>query len=303
MNGAHGYHLFRASVQMFGRNPGALDTTEWAAAQAMADKTHVLETRVLAADEARAVAVSPGTVVAARDALAARFDNSGAFHGALAAAGLDEGALLTALERQLRADAVLESVAAGTPDPAEADIAAFYQANLARFRTPERRQARHILITINADFPENRPGAARRRMAAIQARLLAVPADQAVAAFAREAAAHSECPTALQGGALGAVRPGQLAPGLDAAVFALSPGQISDVVETEFGLHLARCDSLLAEAVVPLDAARPRIAKALKAALREQHLRLWLLRNGPHRDGPPRPLPHGKQERDRPCPP
>ena len=48
------------------------------------------------------------------------------------------------------------------------------------------------------------------------------PAAGSSARFADLASRHSECPTALEGGRLGEVVPGQLFPSLDAALFALA---------------------------------------------------------------------------------
>jgi len=59
--------------------------------------------------------------------------------------------------------------------------------------------------------------------------------------FADLALKHSECPTALQGGVLGIVPRGKLYPELDAVLFSLKVGAVSDIVESEIGFHLLLC--------------------------------------------------------------
>src|SRR5690606_16020242 len=178
----------------------------------------------------------PGAVDEVFDNIAARYDDPAAFADALAEAGLDPAALREALARKLHVDAVMAHVGARVPavDATEAEI--FYYTHLERFRTPERRTARHILVTINEDIPDNQRDAASARIGAIAARLALRPER-----FAEQALKHSECPTAMHGGLLGDVIRGQLYPELETALFALPEGGCSAVVESELGLHLLRC--------------------------------------------------------------
>ena len=58
--------------------------------------------------------------------------------------------------------------------------------------------------------------------------------------FAELAKAHSNGPSAPQGGLLGSFTRGQMVPEFDKAVFALKPGEVSGIVETPFGFHLIK---------------------------------------------------------------
>lgn len=55
--------------------------------------------------------------------------------------------------------------------------------------------------------------------------------------FAELAEAHSECPTASQGGDLGLFTSGQMPPAMDEVFFAEQPG-IYGPVRTEWGFHI-----------------------------------------------------------------
>lgn len=56
--------------------------------------------------------------------------------------------------------------------------------------------------------------------------------------FAQLAAKYSECTSAKSGGDLGEFGPGQMQEPFERATFALKVGSISELVETESGVHI-----------------------------------------------------------------
>ena len=102
----------------------------------------------------------------------------------------------------------------------------------------EKIHTRHILIRYagakNADDDVERTKEAAQVMAT-EIRQAAVADGADFEALARE---RSEDASASSGGDLGEVGRGRLAPEYEAAAFALQPGQVSPVVETEFGYHI-----------------------------------------------------------------
>ena len=99
----------------------------------------------------------------------------------------------------------MERVAARHIQVDEIDLRLYYELHRGCFTSPERRTARHILITLNDRFEENRRDRVLARMQRLRERLGGRPS--AVARhFPDLARRHSECPTALEGGRLGEVR-------------------------------------------------------------------------------------------------
>lgn len=56
--------------------------------------------------------------------------------------------------------------------------------------------------------------------------------------FAEAASEYSDCPSGSDGGALGVFGRGAMVPAFEQAAFALEVGEMSGVVETQFGYHL-----------------------------------------------------------------
>ena len=136
------------------------------------------------------------------------------------------------IETGLRFESLLSRHTGEVSTPTEQEIAAFYDTNRSRFQQPERVHARHILISVGKDDTPEQKAEKRARAAKIRTDLVA-GAD-----FAATASQASDCPSKQQGGDLGFFGRGMMVPAFESAAFALKVGELSDVVETDFGYHL-----------------------------------------------------------------
>lgn len=267
----YAYHLLRGALQKFHKPVQELDEDQYRQARTLADKTCALESIVLASPEACDVVIPQDKVNEAVDEVKGRYDDETAFKQDLAANGLDEDVLRSALYRELMFDAVLNRITSKTPSVSDIDVQIFYQLHKDRFTKPEKRKARHILITINPEFEDNSRDNARRRINAIVEKLQRSPSR-----FEALAKRHSECPTAVEGGRLGDLVPGTLYPELDEALFEMQEGEISGVIETEIGFHILWCEKIFKSVTVPLSRAKPRIEQLLQDRQRKACQKAWL---------------------------
>src|SRR5690606_29202810 len=105
---------------------------------------------------------------------------------------------------------------------------------------PECRIARHILVGVPPEAPEHEKAAAREKIEKALARL------RKGESFDKVAREVSEDPgSARDGGSLGCVPKGRMVKPFEDALFALSAGQLSDIVETRYGLHIIKVESVL----------------------------------------------------------
>ncbi|MGC9327114.1 MAG: peptidylprolyl isomerase [Candidatus Hinthialibacter sp.] len=116
------------------------------------------------------------------------------------------------------------------------DVRDFYHQNLKMFRHPSRVRVSHIFIAAPKTDPADKREQARARIEQIRQMIGGEPA-KTFAALARE---HSQDQvSAVRGGDLGFItQEANLLKGFKTAAFALSEGQVSDVVETEAGYHI-----------------------------------------------------------------
>lgn len=158
------------------------------------------------------------------------------------------------------ADAVARQVAV-TDD----EIAAVYNKNQARFGTPEERTVSHILINSPKSATPAAAATAMQKATAVLAEVRKAPAD-----FAKIAKAESQdTGSAELGGELGSFQKGaktELPPAVEAAMNKLKEGEISDVVQSEYGYHIVKVTSVKPASQKTLAEAHDAIATELKTA-------------------------------------
>lgn len=265
------YHLLRNALDGYHKNLSQLDPNEYRQVMRKANKSYELESLVISAPEAEGLVISEQQLDQSVSEVVSRYESREVFERDLEANGLDEPGLRKALYRELMFDSVMQRVAAKSADVNELDVHLFYEMHHERFHTPEVRVARHILITINPDYPENTRDAARERIMQVSEKLA-----NRTNRFGEFAKRYSECPSAMEGGKLGELTRGQLYESLDATLFGMQAEEISRPVESELGFHLLYCEKIKPAKKVPLTKAAPRIRELLQERHRRNCQKAWL---------------------------
>jgi peptidyl-prolyl cis-trans isomerase D len=134
----------------------------------------------------------------------------------------------------------------------------FYDQHPDRFRQPERTRARHVLLRLAPDAPEEEQARVRERA---EAALERIEGGEDFAAVAGEL---SEDPGSKdQGGDLGFFARGQMVPAFEEVAFSLEPGKTSGLVKTDFGYHVIRVEERKAAEERSFDEAAREIAEEL----------------------------------------
>lgn len=154
----------------------------------------------------------------------------------------------------------LDDVTSQVPPVVEAEVRAYYEQNKSRFGQDEQRRASHILLTAGDGGTAKDKAGARKKAEELLARLRAAPGE-----FDKLARENSKDPgSAAQGGDLGWFGRGMMVKPFEDAAFALKDGQISDIVESDFGFHIIRLTGTRGAQAKPFEEVRAQIEADLK---------------------------------------
>lgn len=143
----------------------------------------------------------------------------------------------------------------------EADVKSYYEQNVARLSGKEERRASHILINAPKEM-----AAADRQKARARAEELLAQVRKAPESFADVARKNSQdTGSASNGGDLDFFGRGAMVKAFEDAVFALKKGEISDVVESDFGFHIIKLTDLKSPKPKTFEELRAGIEADLKA--------------------------------------
>jgi peptidyl-prolyl cis-trans isomerase C len=187
----------------------------------------------------------------------AQFGSRDEFLAALEEQGFTE----ERLREEIRTGMIIESVFETEIDLESAvtdeEIEEFYTENPAYFEKPESLTASHIIITVEPADSDEAKREAKEKIEAIRQEIV----DGAD--FAAVAMEKSEGPSAPRGGSLGSFTRGQMVAPFEEAAFSLEPGELSDIVLTDFGYHVILVDEKIQNGMQSIDEVSEQIKQYL----------------------------------------
>jgi len=199
-------------------------------------------------------------------ALKGQFDSDMTFRFRIEEGGFTEDTFRENIRQQRSVQKMISEEIIPAIEIDDSTIASFYEENIDSMQVEDQVRARHILIALAPDADEAARAAAMAKIEAVRAKL------EEGASFALLAVEHSEGPSAPRGGDLGYFGRGAMVAAFEQAAFSLEPGEVSEVVETEFGLHLIKVEDRIEQMSVSLDEATPQIRDYLGQQLLAESL-------------------------------
>lgn len=195
--------------------------------------------------------VDEGTVEKHYQKAVSEYASKRAYHKALNEAGLTDADLRTQIRRTLAAQKVVKEDVSPKITVTDEEVKKYYDENADAFEHDVQVHAAHILIKVSPFADDEIRQLAKERIRAIQKKI------QAGEDFAQLAKTYSEGPSKVNGGDLGYFSGAQMAPAFATAALSLQPGEVSDVVTTQFGYHLIKVYDRKPAGKVPFSEAAP----------------------------------------------
>jgi peptidyl-prolyl cis-trans isomerase D len=146
------------------------------------------------------------------------------------------------------------------------DLRKYYSENEKRYTTPEERRASHILVKAEKDAPE-----AERDKAKAKAEMLLAEVRKNPSSFAEVAKKNSDDEgSAPKGGDLDYFGRGAMVKPFEDAAYALKPGEISGVVQSDFGFHIIQLAAVRGGQTKTFEEVRPQIESEIRNQLAQK---------------------------------
>lgn len=217
----------------------------------------------LAADR-EGIKITDEDVQERADQVKSGFGTEEVFKQQLEASGLTEAGFQQEVELALRIETLLDQQTADVEETNDEAVREFYDTNIDRFKKPEQVQASHVLIPHEESDGEPEKTAKKAKIDSLLTEI------KGGADFALIAGEHSSCPSKTRGGDLGFFGKGQMVKEFEEAAFGMSVGDVSGVVETQFGYHIIKVTGRQEASTVPFEEAKADIVAYLDGQTKQQ---------------------------------
>jgi len=210
---------------------------------------------LLEAADKEGISPSDDEINAEIEKIVAQFPSREEFDAQLARAGVTEADLRRDLSRNLKIQTLVDKQIPEGDEVTDEAVETFYAENSQQFQQPEQVEASHILIKFAPEDTEEQKAEKRAKLDEIKKQI-----DEG-ADFSQLATDNSDdVGSAANGGDLGYFGRGMMIPAFEEVAFALGTGEVSDIVETEFGYHLIEVTGRKEAGVVPLEEVKDEVA-------------------------------------------
>jgi peptidyl-prolyl cis-trans isomerase C len=187
-----------------------------------------------------------------------RFPNEEAYKSTIGKMNLSEADIITQIEKGLSIQQLVKQEFSPKVNVSDKETRAYYDGHQDMFKRPEEVRASHILIKVDSKADKSQKADAYKKISEIQVKI------KQGGDFATLAKEFSEGPSNVKGGDLGFFKRGQMVKPFEEAAFALSPGQVSGIVETRFGYHIIKVFEKNPESVSEYSAVKDRLKQSLE---------------------------------------
>lgn len=201
-----------------------------------------------------------------REIIKQRFGSEEKFREVLAIQNISLSEMKEALMNDIIKAKIIRMKAGGKVIITPSEVRRYYDEHINEFVEHETTEALNILVRKKDTQDDN----ARESIKKIKALL---DAGEDFEAIAKK---YSEGPNAKGGGRLGLIAKGEMIKEIDEAIFALEPGQVSEIVETPIGYHIFKVTKKLPAMSKSFDSAKDEITETIYKKKIQRNLAKWI---------------------------
>ena len=205
----------------------------------------------------RKISIDASTVDREMEQVKGQFASREQFAENLRRIKTDESAVREQVARGLAIRALIDRSIGEDVAVTDEEVKQYYEQHTKEFTRQPLVRLSHILATVDSASAGTGKNEAADRMAGLRKRAMAGED------FAGLATAHSDCRSKTKGGDIGWFSPGQLTPEIEKAVATLKVGEVAEIVEDRFGLHIIKVVERTAPLTPPLDDVREKATSLL----------------------------------------
>jgi len=191
------------------------------------------------------------------NSLKQQFSGEIEYKNELSRRGINEEVLRARMVRNSLVQKYVDKEFTGKVKVTDKEIQDYYQKNIDLLKQPFQMRISHVFIQSDAKNSDSRKKELRGKAEKI---LKNLKDDQDFADLARE---YSDGPTKNNGGDLGYLRKGQLEKQFESKVLALKKGEITDIIETEYGFHIFKVTDIKPETILAYENVKEKVKKFL----------------------------------------
>jgi peptidyl-prolyl cis-trans isomerase SurA len=225
---------------------------------------------VLQIAKQKGVQVDEKAVDARMQAVKERFPSEDEFLQALAAKGLTYREYRDQVSEQVLVQETIRQVLGADIRVSDNEIQEYYDTHPEEFITQPRLTLAQIFFSIPQDADAQRLRQLQQK--AEQVRILAEDGLD----FSELATKYSEGPYKDKGGVIGTVDPKDILPEIKDVAFSLQTGQISPVIQTNYGLHILKALDVAPARTITFAEAKPVIENLLHEKKRSEKYKDWI---------------------------
>jgi len=225
---------------------------------------------LLQASQENKIVVDHNAVDGKLEDIKKRFPSDKEYQETLGRMGLSEEHVKSQIRDGLTIERLIETEIVEKIVVSEEESQSFYKGHPELFKAAEQVRASHILVKIDAQADEATRGEARKKIETVEQQL------QKGQDFATLAKDFSDCPSKAQGGDLGYFTRGKMVKPFEDAAFGLKTGEVSEIVETQFGYHLIKVTDRKPEGILPFEEVKEKLTAYLTRQRVQEQVKLYV---------------------------